>query len=91
MQREGSGYLVLLQHICSTKEESDIFLLWRSVFNFIGMATGLHEAKEWIEREKGDRLTTTTTTTTTIKTMIVIIIIIAYCRNSTNCRIYRSI
>ena len=98
MQREGSGYLVLLQHICSTKEESDIFLLWRSVFNFIGMATGLREAKEWIEREKRDRLwktdglrntkstmNTTNTTITTTESMITIITIMAYCNNkSTN-------
>ena len=81
MQREGSGYLGLQQHICSKKEESDILLLLRSVFSFIGMATGLHEAEEWVEREKRDRLgetdglgsmkstktkQTTTKTTTTI-------------------------
>ena len=54
MQREGSGYLVLLQHICSTKEESDMLLLMRSVFKLSGMATGLREAKEWREGEKTD-------------------------------------
>ena len=43
MQCEGSGCLV--QQICCPKEKSDLFLLLRSVFNFIGIATGLHEAK----------------------------------------------
>ena len=46
----------MLQQICSTKEESDILPLLRSVFNLIGMTTGLHEAKERIEREKRHRL-----------------------------------
>ena len=37
-------------------QESDIILLLRSVFDFIGKATGLREAKDWIEREKRGRL-----------------------------------
>ena len=69
-----SGCLVVLQRICATKEESEILRL-RSVFKFICM---LYEAKEWIKRERRDRLgeteglgiTKSTTTTTTITTTV---------------------
>ena len=37
--------------LCSTKEESDILLLLRSVFNFIYKATGLHEVK-YLRKER---------------------------------------
>ena len=42
----------MLRQIYSTKEESDMLLLMRSVFKLSGMATGLREAKEWRERKK---------------------------------------
>ena len=45
MQREGSACLVVLQQICSTKEESDLLLRLKSVLNFTGMANGLHEER----------------------------------------------
>ena len=56
MQHEDSGCLFVLQQICSAKDESDLFHLLRSVSNFIGVTTGLHESKLWVEREKRNRI-----------------------------------
>ena len=52
MQCESFGCLVPQQQICSTIAEFDILFLLKSVFDFIGMATGLCEAEEGLERER---------------------------------------
>lgn len=99
---EGSGCIVVLQHILYKRGVWYIPPVEIVCLTLISMVTGLHAVKECIKSEKRDHLrkteglrymenAITTTTTTTIETVTInsILTIIVCCnKNSHNCRVH---